>query len=279
MSDDFHSNPYAGGHYSSEEPGVYRTASAESGAPKTIDIMNIMFACGLLLCGMCMGLQILGQSLLGPMMAAQQPQFEAEMKRAREQQIAELEERLDTAETEQQEQEIQREIDQLKQMPLPKMPDMTKLWGMNDPRIFGYYAGDVATGMVLNVLLLVSGIGLLSYRQWARKLAIWVAGLKILRLGVLCVVGVVVVAPAMAKNFTAFMEEMEKQMEQAPPQAPPPGPPQQDMEQVGEAMGTFFAGWSLGMLVLGSIYPVIVLVVLQRDDVRRACQPPEPSAA
>src|SRR5215207_2211003 len=42
-----------------------------------------------------------------------------------------------------------------------------------------YVWADVSTGPVLNLLMLASGFGLTQLKGWARRLAIWVAALKI----------------------------------------------------------------------------------------------------
>ena len=53
---------------------------------------------------------------------------------------------------------------------------------MGDRSFIRYTWVDVVTELALNALLLASGVGLLHWRPWARRLGLWTAGLKVVHL-------------------------------------------------------------------------------------------------
>lgn len=63
-----------------------------------------------------------------------------------------------------------------------------------------YFWTEVSVGIFLNILMIVSGAGLLRLRNRARKIALWVAGLKILRLAVMTTVTLFVSIPAVGNS-------------------------------------------------------------------------------
>ena len=70
--------------------------------------------------------------------------------------------------------------------PDPDLSAVTDMMGwniMSDRRLAVYYFTEVVSGMILNIVMIISGIGLLSLADWGRRLAITTAWLKILRLG------------------------------------------------------------------------------------------------
>jgi len=75
-----------------------------------------------------------------------------------------------------------------------------------------------------------------------------------------------VLAPVLAKQF---MEMFEEVLKSAPPGQGAPGPAQ--IAQMGTSMGYMLTGTAVGMVVLGGIYPVIVLIVLTRPSAKAAC--------
>src|SRR4051794_24543604 len=66
-----------------------------------------------------------------------------------------------------------------------------------------YFWADLATGPVLNLLMLASGVGLTQLRVWARKMALWVAALKIVRIMALTLIFTLVVVPQAGRVLDA----------------------------------------------------------------------------
>jgi hypothetical protein len=65
-----------------------------------------------------------------------------------------------------------------------------------------------------------------------------------------------------------MFEEMAK--------AAPPGqrvPGAAEIGQMGTGLGIMYTAFAIGMIILGAIYPVIVLILLSRPHVKAACVP------
>ena len=78
------------------------------------------------------------------------------------------------------------ERETLENSPDPDLSAVTDMMGwniMSDRRLAVYYFTEVVSGMVLNIIMIISGIGLLRLTEWGRRLAITTAWLKILPLG------------------------------------------------------------------------------------------------
>ncbi len=238
--------------------------------PKTIGALNIVFGSLLMLCAICSGLGLAMQSAMGPMMAAQQQQFQQMQEADRAQRLQELQNLEQAAQDEKEKAAIEAQQKALKAQPMPKMPDMAKF--MQAAGFPGYIIADVVTGLLLNILLIVSGIGLLSFKEWGRRLGLWVAAAKIIRLVALYGYFILVVVPNLSQAFMSMFKEMFDEMAKAAP----PGqrvPGAAEMEQMGTAMGIFYTAFAVGMVILGVIYPIIVLSLLSRPRVKAACAP------
>jgi len=238
--------------------------------PKTIGILNIVFGSLLLLCGICSGLGLAMQSAMGPMLAVQQKQFQQMMEADRQRKLQELQDREQAAQNEEEKAAIQARQKALKAQPLPKMPDIAKF--SQQVGFQAYWIVDVVTGLILNILMVVSGIGLLHFKEWGRQQGLWVAALKIVRLVAVYGFFILVVVPNMAKAFTTMFQEMAAEMAKtAPPGQRVPGPA--EMGQMGTLLGIWYTAFAIGMIILGVIYPVIVLILLSRPRVNSACAP------
>jgi len=131
-----------------------------------------------------------------------------------------------------------------------------------NPTIMAWGITFESLGLLLNLGMVVSGIGLLMSRGWGRKLALWVAGLKIGRLVLGQGIYMIVCIPIYSRQMAAMMEQMS-QMGPAG-QGPPPGA----FASFGPMMGIIMAVQCVAMIVLGSIYPAIVLWLLNTSAVK-----------
>jgi hypothetical protein len=133
---------------------------------------------------------------------------------------------------------------------------------------------DVVTGPVLNFLFLISGLGLLALKGWARKLAIGIALFKIVRLGALCALAMGLVVPGMGRALMALansdvgdgllrttLGQVNQMLNASVTMSP---------TEVVQAMTWVGYGFAVVMLGFGSIYPAIVLLVLTRPSARSA---------
>jgi hypothetical protein len=256
---------------SSEGPGEFGeqpdmpVVLVDTGTPKTIGVLNIVFGICLLLCVGCYGASLLMQSVMAPFFKAQQEQMQQQLKATRAQQIAQIAQQEAAARGEEEKARLRAQRKSLESQPEPKMPNMTNMYGLDDPLVQGYYVADVGTAFLLNVALLVSGIGLLNLKEWGSRLALWVAGLKIVRLLVLYGFYLVVIVPIMLQRVTAMFQEMGAAQQAAGGAGPPPP------AALGATFGTMMAAAAVIMILVGAIYPVIVLILLSRRGVKAAC--------
>lgn len=233
-----------------------------STAPKTIGVLNIVFGSLMLLCGICTGLNLMAQSTMGPMMQVQQQQLQQAIEKDRQEQLQRLRDQENAAQDEQEKADLRAQQKALEMRPVPKMPDFTQ-W-MRDSRILTYFAIDMGSGLFLNVLMIISGIGLLRLAEWGRVLALWVAGLKIVRLIALYSYYALVIVPVIVQQFTSMFREMFEEIARNAP----PGqriPQQAELNDMGTAMGAMMTGMAVVMILFGVIYPIVVLAILSRQ--------------
>jgi len=210
-------------------------------------------------------MQILFYGLLGTSMAGGQEKIQEAMEAERSKQLEKLEDSADNAATEEEAEEFRARHDELANQPIPQMPDVSNMIGMKSPGVLGAYIFDCLTGLILNVMMVVSGIGLLKYRAWARKMAVWVAGLKLLRLVIICGLTIGIIAPGVSEGLGEFVGEAAKMN--------PRGEQPQDLQvdQVKAVYSWSLIIWGVVLLVLGAIYPLVSMRVLTRPNVIRAC--------
>ncbi len=197
-----------------------------------------------------------------------------EMHRSR---IAELQQQEQSAATAADKARIKAEREKVEANP-PKVTETIDPAPVNEGIAWFYrYAWtDVVTGPVLNLLLLVSGIGLLLHQNWARVLAIVTAALKILRLVALCVLLIAFAIPKMGRMCDVLSGSelgkafFKQAMEQQKAQGANPAGPQPTPELIAEVLRTSGYAYAILLPCLGSIYPIIVLVLLTRPGARAA---------
>ncbi len=183
--------------------------------------------------------------------------YEAEQKK----EIARLLQKRQAAKTQQEKQQIDAKIAAIK---ASTIPNMSKIFGaFTTPQMKAYFYGIGAIGTVLNLLFLVSGIGLLSMASWARKLAIGASIAYILEHLFSTVYNTVVIAPIMGQAMHEWFKEMQQM---APPGAPPPPP----MPSMVTLMKIWSMAGGLFSMALYCAWPITVLVVLFLPHVREA---------
>ncbi len=250
---DFSNNPYG----ASGLPPGESEAVGSPGTAKTFGVLNLIFSVVLFLCGLGYSLMVVGMSLM--------PRSMDEVKAAQQRQLDRLEDSEKNASTDADRKRIARERHQLEkaQHQMDTMPDFRKMLSANSPVVKGYYAGDVLTGLLCNVLMFVSGIGLLGLKNWGRMLALATAATKLVRVVALYAVAFpLVVAPVMAQGMTEAMEEFAREH---PEEAGPNLAGRADTIAAGFAFNSFlFCGAS-------AVYPLLSLVMLSRRGVKVAC--------
>jgi hypothetical protein len=80
-----------------------------------------------------------------------------------------------------------------------------------DIRLAIYYCTELGAGMVLNLLMLVSGVGLLGLAEWGRRLAVGVAWAKIVRWVAITIATMVLVLPITTQKMQKTFDKVEQQ--------------------------------------------------------------------
>jgi hypothetical protein len=241
--------------------------------PKVFGILNIIFALGLMVCNLCYSFYGLLPSFMNA--ATDLPRREAiEEREEARQQLEQLKADERRVKDEEQKAEIARKRKPLETRLAAPPPPAVEHSAWKEPRYFIHFAADFITGELLNVLMLIAGIGLLRLSRWGRTLAIWVAWLKIARLALLGLSMALLVAPVVTRGTTEW--EVQDQ-----PQAP--GPKPAVTPQVAWQLGAAATAWGVGLFLAGSIYPVLMIVMLGRrrvhdafDEPKHPIEPPGP---
>lgn len=230
----------------------------------------MVFAAEILLCGLCMGGYTLTLPLWGKAMQSLTQQVEKQAEVAKVKALSALEEEEKAAKTPEEKAEVQarrKDLESSPKGPMVNMMDLQKL-GMTDPRLTAWSLTEVITGLILNVMLLASGIGLMNWKGWARSLGIWTGVLKIVRLVLVYGVFIVAIVPPISQKLGDAVGEMMIAQQQSIGKGPG-GIPQASM--FVRIYTITYSGMGLGMITLGSVYPAIMLWFLTRPGVRVAC--------
>ena len=258
---------------------VPNSATPRPGLPRTIGLLNLISGGLLLLCGLGLMNLLVTPLKNNPGFRIDSQSWEQGIETSRQQLLGELRSREAAASTDAEKAKIRAEREELEGEA-----------GRNGNRIdtaqankalrglWVYLWVDVVTGPILNLLMVVAGIGLILLQGWARVLGLWVAVLKIVRLVALCVFATVFVLPNLTRvaddvlrtkvGRAAFAKSMEEQQAQQGNAGAGPQYTPEDVVQILKAFGLV----SIVMFTcVGVIYPAIALVVLTRPGARSAC--------
>ena len=220
-----------------------------------VGVLNIL--AGLVCCPMN------GFSMLSPMMFGGVQQMlegvEDQQLQARQGQLDTLDEDIAAAETKDERLLLQKERELvLSQPPVLRASKMYSAY--TEPRTAAWFIADGVTGLLGNILLLISGIGLLTRKSWGRKIALGVSCYKLLMgVGSSIWYGFVVM-PSMFENMANLSGGLSG--------APPPN--------LGLSIQLIGAITSMLMFLYCSIYPVAVLVILNLESIRKVYAPQLP---
>jgi hypothetical protein len=239
-------------------------------APRLIGIFSVVFASELLIVGLCLGGYVSILPTLGRLMDASQKQLDAQAAASKKAELGALAAREKEAKTEEQRTEIavkRKEIETRPAFPMAAAMDVNRAT-MGDPTFIRYSWLDLLSGIALNVLMLASGIGLLTWRPWARTLGVWTAALKIVRLVLVYGFFILVIVPPYSRKLGKAVVEM---MGSVQPIGGAPPAPFMDSNFFVKTYTIMYSGFGLGVMTLGAVFPAIVLWLLTRPAVKSAC--------
>lgn len=245
--------------------------------PKTLGILNVIFAVLLILFGLCIG----GVTLLAPAFTqiAQKAQEDqkAQTEAQKVKQLKTLEDRAKDATTDEEKATIAKEREAVANSPAPVVPNFaqgTEI--LKDPRVLGFTVAQVVSGLVLHIVLLVAGVGLIRLTPWGRTLGRWWAGLQVVQLLILAAINFSLIVPIQQEAQAANIAELKKQAE-----GPNPPPGAAVGQQIAESSVKLAPAIAAVQLIAGLTYPIICLVLLRGAGARAACavRPSSPPSA
>lgn len=229
-----------------------------------------MFAANLMACGLCFGFYFGTLPLVSSALAQWAKQADVQRKAQFQPRLDALTAQETSAQTVEEKIEIAREKqrieDVLNRPALPNSLNLEKL-GVSDPRMVRFMYAELATGLCLNVLMLLSGIALLRFKHSGLSLGFWVAIAKILRLVLLYGFFIVGIVPWYSHKMAEYaVAEIEQQNTPGMPIAKPP-----PLDVIGRIYMVMLSVYAVCMILLGTIYPAICAWLLTRPGARAAC--------
>jgi hypothetical protein len=245
------------------------------GIPKTLGILNVIFGVLLVLYGFCtLGTLVAAPALVGfAEKTVKDVQTKVEAKQKAD--LKAFEDREKAATTEEEKKAIQQEREAFvaNSPPVVQMDMSAATDALKDPVVMGYSYINLGTGVILSLLLLISGIGLIRLAPWGRTTAIAWAGLQILQLVVLTTASILYIQPVQLQNQQKMLAKMEADVKAG--KAAPGVAESLKMSQAMASNGVTTV-IALGTAVVGSIYPVVVLLLLNTAGARAALLGPKP---
>ena len=238
--------------------------------PKILGILNIVFASGIMLYGLCMLGSIVMMPALSKSMETMQKKMDDVVESQKQAELKQLDEREKAAKTDAEKEKIEDERAAVLARPkAPMNPGMNlNALGYSDPRVQSYMWADVFTSILLNGMMLAAGIGLVTRKGWSIRLGLWTAGLKIVRLIAIYSYAALVVVPVIALGLGKFAMQQMTMTQQTMGKPLPPG---FDTGMFVRIYTITYTVMAVGMVVVGSIYPIVSLWLLSRPGARAAC--------
>jgi hypothetical protein len=236
---------------------------------RLVGIFNVLFGAEIFLCGLLWGSYIITLPMLGRAIQTVQKQQEDRAEASKKAELEALDEEEKGAKTEVEKVEIEARRREVKSRPRPFTAASMDLatMGMTDQKTLAWSIAEVTSGLVLNILLLASGIGLLSWKPWSRPLGVWTSALKIVRLALLYGFFVVAIAPMIGQKYGQAVSQMMTQGQIG-------GMPKGATLATSTLVQIYTITYSLlgaGMIVCGAVYPAVAIWLLTRPGVKAAC--------
>lgn len=252
-----------------EPQPVAKTVVPNPRIPRTLGIMNVVFASGLMLCGLCYGAYFaIVIPITTKMTVDLQKKVQAQQETQKKAELATLDDLEKEAKSDQEKLDIRAKRLEIQNRPKAVMPGAADLesLGWNEPKVKTFFWVDFASGLILNVLLLAAGIGLLQRKSWGLNFSLGIAGTKIVRLVLLYGYYTVAIVPDLSLRMAKMAQQAIVQQQGGG--KPPPANMYETLARTYNILG---AGLGIAMVLIGVIYPVVSLWLLTRPGVRAAC--------
>ena len=244
--------------------------------PRSFGLMNIIFGILLLLTAIGYGAAYIYGPALQRQFSMPLQQIQEKQKADRAAKIADLKAQESAAKTEEEKKTLAEEraaVEAKVEPDLSAFNDLQNMNAYNEPRLAIFYIFDISTAVVLNVLMIVGGGGLMGLKEWARRLSIWVAQLKILRWIGMVVGTMAVIVPMTLARVEKATAALEAQMRAGPGGGGPP------FSLTTLMRYSMMAGAVMMVLtaIVASVYPAMMWWYLSRPASRAACMMQKPA--
>jgi hypothetical protein len=243
------------------------------GIPKTLGILNVIFGVLLVLGGSCQLVMtvFLPAILQGAQNIAKDAQAKVEAQEKAN--LKSIDDQIAAAKTDEEKKALEQQRDaaaankvQINPMDISAATDALK-----DPKIMAVSFGGIITGLILHILLLVSGIGLIRLTPWGRTLGVWWGVLMIVQVLGLLLATIFIALPAnkpIQEKAIALAEEAAKK--------PGAGPGEASAAQMAKVMASLTVPMAVGQSLSGIVYPIVLLILLNTAGARAACLAKKP---
>jgi hypothetical protein len=243
--------------------------------PRTFGLMNTIFGSLLLLLAVGFAVYYFVSPSISRYFQVEMRKQQELRKSDRDSKLAELKRREAAAKTEEEKQAVKDERTILERDIEPDLSEMEDLMGWNifsDLRVAVFYFAEVGAAILLNLLMIISGVGLMALAEWARRLAIGVAWLKIVRWVAMTVVTLVLLVPMTLEKTQKAFKQMETQVQAKSGGRPMP----MGTAAIGRMMAIASAAFTVFEAVVASVYPALSIWFLSRPPARAACWKEKP---
>jgi hypothetical protein len=237
--------------------------------PRSFGLMNIIFGAIMLLVAIGFALSYVYAPILQKQFQIPIKQQQERQKAERAEKIADLKKQEAAAKTEEEKKTLADERAALEAKFEPDLSAFEELQNLNafsDPRLAVYYVLEIATAIILNVIMIVAGAGLLGLAEWARRLSIRVSQLKMLRWLAMVVATMVLILPISLEKTQKAMSAMEAQIKAQGAAAPPIS-----LTAVMRWSMMFGAVVMVFTAIVACVYPALEWWYLSRPPARAAC--------
>jgi hypothetical protein len=140
-----------------------------------------------------------------------------------------------------------------------------------------HYWADVAVGVVANVLLIYSGLGLMALRPWSRTMALWLAAFKVAWLTAMTALAFMVIIPQEVRETQTTLLKMEAREQRRNGGGSPL--PFRTPADVAAITAQTSAAFTTTEFLISLAYPLLILWLLNKQTVKDAIRLSSPGEA
>ena len=239
--------------------------------PKVMGLLNIVIATALMLFSLYIGMYAAIMPMSNRALVEMRTKAAADIEARNQVDLKAVDEAEKTATTAAEKKALQHQRKTIEARPKVALPigmDFEKM-GLVGTRYALFSWVDVTTGLGLDVLMLVAGVGLVGRRKWAPGLGLTAAAAKIVRLVLVYGYVALAIVPPIAQGTGRMAFETVMQQQQAAGRGGAPAG--LDAAFFTRIYYIMFTAMAVAMMLFGSVYPAISLWFLSRPGARAAC--------